>query len=479
MLAASIPTPIPVEARPEACCILSDGRRIGGQKSAHARESRPRVFQSSAGQRFRLRTASASAAGSSHRGSNVIRLPCTRASVLLKKSGCAMGGRRGQCYTRKGSVPCALRRRSMTSMSGGSGLTTRPEDDTAAESQEDIRVLIDTSKLEIAGQLEVINNNGSITTDNVETPVQLETDKNGVERVAFRAEGYSYWKWRGHKIHYVVQGEGQPLLLVHGFGASAFHWRYNIPALAKKFKVYAVDMLGFGWSDKALVDYNMHLWGSQLSDFVKEVIGEPAVFVGNSVGAFTVLATASLFPEAAKAVVLINAAGQFENPKKPVTLPEDEDRDLVKKYIVTPIFRIIQRLGLLLTFNLSKQPSRVSSVLQKVYIDPTNVDDYLIESIVQPSRDPNAADVYCRVGMSAMAKSSFTTLDELLAKLNLPLLLLWGDLDPWIEPTKAERIMSLYPRAEKISVPAGHCPHDEIPEQFNAVLTQWVGSLSP
>ncbi|GBG87828.1 hypothetical protein CBR_g45984 [Chara braunii] len=250
-------------------------------------------------------------------------------------------------------------------MSGGSGLTTRPED--AVESQEDIPVLIGTSKLELAGELEVSDNNGSIAPmDNAETPVQLETDNNGIQRVAFRPEGYSYWKWRGHKIHYVVQGEGQPLLLVHGFGASAFHWRYNIPALAKKFKVYAVDMLGFGWSDKALVDYDMHLWGSQLSDFVKEVIGEPAVFVGNSVGAFTVLATASLFPDAAKAVVLINAAGQFENPKKPAKTPEEEDRDLVKKYIITPVFRIIQRLGLLLTFNLSKQPSRVSSVLQKV-----------------------------------------------------------------------------------------------------------------
>lgn len=40
------------------------------------------------------------------------------------------------------------------------------------------------------------------------------------------------------------------MVLVHGYGASAYHWRYNIPELAKYCRVYAVDMLGFGWSEK-------------------------------------------------------------------------------------------------------------------------------------------------------------------------------------------------------------------------------------
>jgi len=48
----------------------------------------------------------------------------------------------------------------------------------------------------------------------------------GFERLPFKAEGYNYWTWRGHKIHYVVQGEGSPIVLIHGFGASAFHWRF-------------------------------------------------------------------------------------------------------------------------------------------------------------------------------------------------------------------------------------------------------------
>lgn len=58
--------------------------------------------------------------------------------------------------------------------------------------------------------------------------------------------------------------------------------RYNIPELAKKHKVYALDLLGFGWSDKALVDYNAALWRDQVADFIREKAGGgPVVLAGN------------------------------------------------------------------------------------------------------------------------------------------------------------------------------------------------------
>lgn len=62
---------------------------------------------------------------------------------------------------------------------------------------------------------------------------------------------------------------------------SLFISRYNIPELAKKHKVYALDLLGFGWSDKALIDYDAMVWRDQVVDFVKEIVKEPTVLVGN------------------------------------------------------------------------------------------------------------------------------------------------------------------------------------------------------
>lgn len=57
--------------------------------------------------------------------------------------------------------------------------------------------------------------------------------------------------------------------------------RYNIPELAKTHTVYAMDLLGFGWSEKALIEYDALLWRDQVADFVKEVVGKPAVLAGN------------------------------------------------------------------------------------------------------------------------------------------------------------------------------------------------------
>ncbi|KAK4261152.1 hypothetical protein QN277_004193 [Acacia crassicarpa] len=62
----------------------------------------------------------------------------------------------------------------------------------------------------------------------IESPLTAKPVQ-GVERLPYKPEGYNYCTWRGHKIHYIVQGEGSLVVLIHGFGASAFHWRYNIP----------------------------------------------------------------------------------------------------------------------------------------------------------------------------------------------------------------------------------------------------------
>lgn len=57
--------------------------------------------------------------------------------------------------------------------------------------------------------------------------------------------------------------------------------RYNIPELAKTHTVYAMDLLGFGFSEKALIDYTADVWRDQVADFVRDVVGKPAVLAGN------------------------------------------------------------------------------------------------------------------------------------------------------------------------------------------------------
>ncbi len=82
----------------------------------------------------------------------------------------------------------------------------------------------------------------------------------------------NYWQWRGNSIYYVQAGQQQgqkpPLLLVHGFGASTDHWRKNIKQLQQNFQVWAIDLLGFGRSQKPPLQYSGNLWRDQLHDFI-------------------------------------------------------------------------------------------------------------------------------------------------------------------------------------------------------------------
>ncbi|KAL2649648.1 hypothetical protein R1flu_017776 [Riccia fluitans] len=302
-----------------------------------------------------------------------------------------------------------------------------------------------------------------------------------LEALPFKHEGYNFWNWRDHKVHYVVQGEGRPIVLIHGFGASVYHWRYNIPELAKAgFKVYAMDLMGFGWTEKALVDYNNTLWRDQVADFVTEVVGEPAVLVGNSIGGLTVLLTAATRPDVASGLALLNPSGQFEMSDY------SQDAKQMEAVEETAIGRLILKIktsfrrgAIALTFWQAKQPARVKSVLQSVYKDQTNVDDYLINSILEPAQDPNAGEVYYRLMSQMLTKPSIDlSLNTLLNKLKCPLLLLWGDLDPWMGATKADKMKELYPSATLKRLQAGHCPHDEAPEAANAAIVEWMHSFA-
>lgn len=116
-------------------------------------------------------------------------------------------------------------------------------------------------------------------------------------------------------------------------------------------------------------------------------------------------------------------------------------------------------------------PCKGYAALQ-VYYDDRNVDDDLVRSIVLPAENPNASEVFYRV-ISATGSS----VNSLLGELQVPLMLLWGDKDPWIGPASADKIMALYPSATRVRLTAGHCPHDDAPGLVNEALLKWVGEL--
>lgn len=249
-----------------------------------------------------------------------------------------------------------------------------------------------------------------------------------VDKLQWSPTGYKAWTWRGHKINYIDLGEGNalnnlpPLLLIHGFGASSYHWRYNIPALSKDYHVYAIDLLGFGLSDKPIMDYSADVWKDQTLDFIEEVIGKCTVVAGNSLGGFTALfASASDRAHSKNLIggcILLNAAGRFRDPNAPPT-------NAAPSWL-TPIKAFVQKTIIGFSFVYTKQPSRIAQVLRQVYpVDQRNVDDELVESIRFPAQDPNASEVFYRV-IVRNGSGPEVYVDDLLEALRVPLLLLWG-----------------------------------------------------
>ena len=291
------------------------------------------------------------------------------------------------------------------------------------------------------------------------------------------AAGSTDWSFQGYPIHSLCRrpaeaSEAPALLLVHGFGASTDHWRFNIPVLAEHTDVHALDLLGFGRSAKPEgPTYGGALWRDQLVAYVRERIGRPTVLVGNSLGGYAALAAGAALGDQAAGVVLLNAAGPFSDEQaEPQGWGAIARRTIGSALLKSPV---LQRL----LFENLRRPATVRRTLNQVYIDRTNVDEQLVQSILRPSRDPGAFGVFRTVFDIPRGQP----LDALFAQLQAPLLLLWGIRDPWINAAGRRGAFQRHAPAAttEVVLEAGHCPHDEVPEQVNRALLEWMAQLPP
>ena len=277
------------------------------------------------------------------------------------------------------------------------------------------------------------------------------------------------WIWRNYKIQYTVMGTGQPVVLIHGFGASIGHWRKNIPVLAAAgYQVFALDLLGFGGSDKADVDYTMELWAELLKDFYNTHIQTPAIFIGNSIGALLSLIILTEHPEIAAGGVLINSAGGLSHRPQ-------ELNPLLRIFMATFNKLVANPVTGKFVFNRIRQKSQIRRTLYQVYRDRNAVTDELVDLLYIPSCDPGAQAVFASILTAPPGPSP----SSLLPKLELPLLVIWGEEDPWTPITGADvyRLAQNDGKDVKIvPVPgAGHCPHDEVPDVVNGEIISWLG----
>lgn len=287
--------------------------------------------------------------------------------------------------------------------------------------------------------------------------------------VAVESSTGRHWQWQGYQVYLVRAGtapDRPPLLLVHGFGASTDHWRKNIAELEADFEVWAIDLIGFGRSSKPDRGYSADLWRDLVHDVITKQIGRPAVLAGNSIGAYTCLTVAAAYPQDVAGVCLLNGVGTFSqatvvNPPNPF---QTAVGDLIKGIVLSPLPSWV-------IFQYVRRKSAIRKTLEQVYLDPTAVTDQLVEDIYRPATEPGAAAAFAALFKAPRGES----VDRLLETTTCPLLLLWGEGDPWMDTHQRSQLYHQhYANLEEHFLKAGHCPHDEVPEQVNGLIRDWV-----
>lgn len=292
--------------------------------------------------------------------------------------------------------------------------------------------------------------------------------------------GCTTWTWRGMRVNYLARGQGPPVLLVHGFGASVAHWRRNIGVLSESYTVYAIDLLGFGASDKPPgFSYTMETWAELLLDFLEEVVRRPTVLVGNSVGSLAcVIAASESSREAVRGLVLLNCAGGMNNK----AIVDDWRIKLLLPLLWLIDFLLKQRPIASALFNRVKNRDNLKDILLSVYGNKDAVDDELVEIIRGPADTEGALDAFVSTVTGPPGPSPIALMPRLA---DLPVLVLWGDRDPFtpIDGPVGKFFSKLPSELPNVTLymleGVGHCPHDDRPDLVHDRLLPWLEALLP
>ncbi|OMO81050.1 Alpha/beta hydrolase-1 [Corchorus capsularis] len=331
------------------------------------------------------------------------------------------------------------------------------------------RTKIPTSTLPSISNLSRFRPNGfvvcSISSDRSTLGNQIQDKSNPLPQVQSCT-----WNWRGYSIRYQCSGsDGPALVLVHGFGANSDHWRKNIPVLAKSHRVYAIDLIGYGYSDKPnprdVGDsfYTFETWASQLNDFCRNVIKDEAFFICNSIGGVVGLQAAVTEPQICKGILLLNISLRMLHITKQPWFGRPfiaSFQNLLRSTAVGKLF-----------FKSVATPESVRSILCQCYHDTSQVTDELVQIILDPGLQPGAVDVF----LEFICYSGGPLPEELLPQVKCPVLIGWGNKDPW-EIIELGRAYGNFDTVEDFVVlpNVGHCPQDEAPHLVNPLVESFV-----
>jgi 4,5:9,10-diseco-3-hydroxy-5,9,17-trioxoandrosta-1(10),2-diene-4-oate hydrolase len=253
---------------------------------------------------------------------------------------------------------------------------------------------------------------------------------------------------------------GKTIILLHGLGSCVETWKYTISALAQRHRVYAVDIVGFGRSDKPSTTYSLAYQAQFIKAFMDALNLKGTSLIGNSMGGGVALQFALLFPKQVEKLVLANSLGlgkEIALTLRLASLP-----------FVSQLFR----------------PSRSSTALvlkQSVY-DPSVISDDWVELFYQISMLPGAQEalqmqIRANINFWGVRSEVYGWIVDQLATVSAPSLIIWGQQDRVLPVAHAQVAALGLPNARlHIFDACGHWPQVERPEEFNSLTLEFLRS---
>jgi pimeloyl-ACP methyl ester carboxylesterase len=282
-------------------------------------------------------------------------------------------------------------------------------------------------------------------------------------------DGRSEWldvDWRTHlrsvpvngtRVNYVETGEGPPLVFVHGLAGCWQNWLENIPHFARRHRVIAVDLPGFGESELPHEEISIPGYGRFLDAFLGEIGVERAPLVGNSMGGFVAAEAALSHPSRVEKLVLVSAAGLVTVPRGQLALANR----------VAPLFH----LGAARTISRREHWVRRRGLrrmfLYGVATHPDRLQPELCYEIASGAGKPGFLDAF-----AAIWDYDFR---DRLSGVAHPTLIVWGRNDRIVPVDGAHEYERLIPNSRKeIFHDTGHVPMIERPHRFNELLDEFL-----
>jgi pimeloyl-ACP methyl ester carboxylesterase len=256
----------------------------------------------------------------------------------------------------------------------------------------------------------------------------------------------------GVKIHYVEAGSGPVVVLLHGLGGNTTNWAFNIAPLAQKYRVVVLDQIGFGQSDKPLINYRIATYVDFLDAFLKELKIERASFVGNSMGGWVAAAYALAHPEKVERLVLVDAAG----------------------FSFAPGFDTSQ----LIKLNPSTREGMKELASRVFYNKQIFMSDAFINASLAARINAGDGHTIRSITESIIRREDF--LDNRLSVIKQPTLVIWGREDGLLPLADGQRFQKEIPGAQLLVFDqCGHVPQVEKAAEFNAAVLKFLAAPAP